>query len=545
MKNILSKLIQLRKLVLIPVFLLVLFIASCQKIIDLQPYNSVPESSAYSTPSLVDVSVIGMYNGAQRGYYPANGAQRGYPFGAAFVEQGDCRGEDVVNLQAFFQFTYEGTYSTVTANNEAYWSDTYRLINRCNMVIAGVNGAVEKNIITAAVGNGYLGEAYFMRAISHLELLFHFARPYKETVDASHPGVPYRTVAYTTQAAIDEGAVQGRNTVAECYANILADLNFAEANLPGKSGRSGNYKITRANKGAVIAYKTRVYQHMWDWNNVIVEATKLAALPVADGYSLTALPDGPFLNNYSNTESIFSMENSATNNPTTNGALPQMYNAPKPVVAPAVAVGGRALLCISPIIWRNPAWLSDDKRRGSSIDATPITALTMLNTGMVFSDKYKDFVNNTDAAPVIRYAEVLLNVAEAYARRNNPGDFALGLAALNKVRNRSLALPATQAYTAASFADNVALTNGILVERRIEFVAEGRRWPDIHRLMLPIPGKLANGNPPATAFTLGTAYTGPYGVVSVQYANYKFLWPIPQIEINANPVLAAQQNPGW
>jgi SusD family. len=527
MKNILSEIIHIKKLVLIPVLILALFIASCEKIIDLAPYSSISEATAYSTASLVDLSVVGMYNGAQRGYYPANGTGRGYPFGAAFVEQGDCRGEDVVNLQTFYQITYEGTYSTVSANNEAYWSDTYRLINRCNMVIDGVNGAVAKNVITAAVGNQYLGEAYFMRAISHLELLFHFARPYKFTADASHPGVPYRTKAYTTQTAIDDGTTQTRNTVADCYAKILDDLNFAETNLPGKSLRpTGNLRIVRATKGAAIAFKTRVYQHMWDWNNVILEGQKLIALPAADGYSLTALPDGPFLNNYSNTESIFSMENSATNNPTTNGSLPQMYSGK-----------GRALICISPILWRNPAWLADDKRRGAT--------MTYVFTGMVFTDKYKDVTNFTDAAPVIRYAEVLLNLAEAYARRNNAGDMTLGLNYLNMVRNRALATPATQAFTAGSFADNVALTNAILMERRIEFCCEGRRWPDLHRQMLDIPAKLSNSNPPASAFTLGTPYTGPYGVVSVPFANFKYLWPIPQIEINANPTLAAEQNPGW
>jgi hypothetical protein len=526
MKNILSALMQIKKLVILPVFLLALFISSCEDIIDLAPYSSISEATAYSSPSLIELSVIGMYNGAQRGYYPANGTGRGYPFGAAFVEQGDCRGEDAVNLQAFYQFTYEGTYSTVTANNEAYWSDTYRLINRCNMVIDGVNSAVAKNIITASVGNGYLGEAYFMRGIAHLELLFHFARPYRETANASHAGVPYRTKAYTTQVAIDDGSTQSRNTVADCYAKILEDLNFAEANLPGKSGRTGNYKVVRATKGAAIAYKTRVYQHMWDWSNVITEAQKLIALPAADGYSLTANPDGPFLANYTNTESIFSVENSATNFPTVNGALPNMYNGK-----------ARALVCISPIIWRNPSWLATDKRRGST--------MTYTFTGMVFSDKYKDFTNNTDAAPVIRFAEVLLNVAEAYARRNSAGDFTQGLNYLNMVRNRALATPATQAYTASSFADNTALLNAILVERRIEFCMEGRRWPDLHRMQLDIPAKLANSNPPASAFTLGTPYTGPYGVVSVPYANFKYLWPIPQIEINANPTLAAEQNPGW
>jgi len=526
MKNIISVITQNKKLVLIPVFIVALFIASCQKIIDLSPYNNISETTAYSTASLVELSVVGMYNGAQRGYYPANGTGRGYPFGAAFVEQGDCRGEDAVNLQSFYQLTYTNTYTTVTANNEAYWSDTYRLINRCNMVIDGVTGAIANKVVTETVGNQYLGEAYFMRAIAHLELLFHFARPYKFTADASHPGVPYRTKAYTTQTAIDDGTTQSRNTVADCYAKILEDLNLAETNLPGKSLRTGNLKIVRATKGAAIAFKTRVYQHMWDWDNVIVEGQKLLALPAADGYSLTTSPDGPFLNNYSNTESIFSMENSASNNPTTNGSLPQMYSGK-----------GRALVCISPIIWRNTSWLSDDKRRGSTMAYT--------YNGMVFTDKYKDVTNFTDAAPVIRLAEVLLNMAEAYARRNGSGDMAKGLTYLNMVRDRALATPATQSYTASSFADNTALLNAVLVERRIEFCMEGRRWPDIHRLMLDIPAKLANSNPPAAAFTIGTPYTGPYGVASVPYADFRFLWPIPQIEINANPTLAAEQNPGW
>jgi len=267
---------------------------------------------------------------------------------------------------------------------------------------------------------------------------------------------------------------------------------------------------------------------MWDWDNLISEAQKLIALPVADGYQLTASPDGPFISNYGNTESIFSMENSATNNPTTNGALPQMYGGK-----------GRALVCISPIIWRNPAWLADDKRRGSTM------TYKVAATGIIYTEKYKDFTNFTDASPVLRYAEVMLNLAEAYARRNNAGDDVLALTYLNAVRNRALADPATQEYTAASFATNTDLINAILVERRIEFNMEGRRWPDIHRLMLDVPAKLANGNPPAAAFTLGTPYTGPYGVVSVAYANYKFLWPIPQVEINANPTLAAEQNPGW
>lgn len=525
MKNIFSKVIIMKKAILIPVFLLILIITSCEKVIDLKPYATIPEDKAFSTPGYIEMSVIGMYNAAQRGDYA--GAGRGYPFGAAFVEQGDCRGEDAVNLQAFYQFTYEGTYTASTANNQWYWSDTYRLINRCNILIEGISEAIKKNIITQVAADPLLGEAHFMRGIAHLELLFHFARPYRETADASHPGVPYRTIAYTTDSTIIIGQSQGRNTVAECYSKILSDLDYAETVLPAKSGRTGNAKIARATKGAAIAYKTRVYQHMWNWDKVIEEFQKLPTTGTA-AYTLMTEPNGPFASNLgvNNTESIFSIENSSTNNPTTNGALPQMYR-------------GRLLVSISPIIWRNSSWLVDDKRRGIDM------VFTDPATGIVHTNKYKDIINFSDAAPVIRYAEVLLNVAEAYARRNSAGDFTLSLQYLNMVRNRSLATPAAQAYTAASFADATAVLNAILVERRIELNMEGRRWPDLHRMQLDIPAKLSNSNPPAAAFTLGTPYTGALGVVAIPYSSYKYLWPIPQIEINANPVLAAEQNPGW
>jgi starch-binding outer membrane protein, SusD/RagB family len=535
MKYLMSYLTCKVKLAFIAFFLMALLISSCEKkVIDLAPYSSISESTAFSTPSLVALSVTGMYNSAELGYYA--GSYRGYPFGAAFIEQGDCRGEDVVNNASFYQLTYTATYDRTTANNVNYWVDCYRLINRTNIVIDGVNNAVAKNIITAAQGNIYLGEAYFFRAITHLELLTHFARPYKFTADASHPGVPYRNQAYTTLSAIDSGTVQHRNTVADCYAKIVSDLNFAEANLPSKSARSGNEKITRATKGAAIAYKTRVFLNMWDMANVKVEAAKLLALTGADAYSLTSDPNTPFTSGYSNTESIFSIENSAANNPGVNAALPQMYKR-------------RQLVNVSPIIWRNLSWLTDDKRRNAASGGMIVNS-----AGVIYSNKYKDDVNSTDPAPVIRYAEVLLNLAEAYCRTGvmtGPPD-ANALLYLNMVRNRSLATPATQAFTAGSFTDNTALLGAILTERRIEFVCEGRRWPDIHRLQYcpffpinGIPAKLANAMPAAALYTLGTAYPGPFSIPAIPGTDYRFLWPIPQSEVDINPTLAAEQNPGW
>ena len=539
MKNMKKYKFRATKLYVIPVLMLVLILLSCERIIDLKPYSQIDENSAFSTASLVDLSVNGMYQAAQRGDY--NGAGRGYPWGAAFIQQGDNRGEDVVNIFTFYMLTYTNTYDPTTANNVWFWSDSYRLINRCNIVLDGVQTAADNGVITQEKADQYKGEALVFRAITHFELLIHFSRPFKHTADASHPGVPYREVAYTNQAALDEGMMQGRNSVADCYQKVLADLDLAEQYLPTRTQRgAGKAGLVRFTKQAAAAFKTRVYLHKYDWASVITEGNKFLAGGVYAGtYALTADPSGPFFDNYGNSESVFSLENSGTNNPGVNAAIASQYRR-------------RLLVCISPIIWRDPAWLTDDLRRTSTTendDPSPTAEMVYNGSGVMYTYKYKDVTNYTDGSPLIRYAEVLLNLSEAYARND---DVVNGLTHLNEVRNRSLFDPATQAYTAGSFADNVELLGAILKERRIEFVMEGRRWPDIHRLQFcpyypinGIPAKVANGLPPAAEYTLGTPYDGDLGVTAIPYSDYRFVWPIPRAETDANPTLAEEQNPEW
>lgn len=519
----------MKKYIKLASFLVFAFLMnSCDEndLLDVKPVGNISNEASYTSPSLIKLSVNGMYNAAQLGQYNStnpNGG-RGYLWGAAFVQQGDNRGEDVVNIAAFYQFTYQATYDPSTANNVYYWVDGYRLINRCNLVIEGVTSAVSKGIITQAVGDDYIGQAKFLRAITHFELLTYFARPYNFTAGASHPGIPYREVGIDTQAEVDADLVKGRNTVAECYAKVLADLDEAEAKITQSSDKS------YATKNAAIAFKTRVYLHQRNWDKVIAEGSK----PLA-GIALTANPNDPFVTdtNLSNSESIFSIKHGKASgqNPGPNGALASQYKS-------------RRLVCISPIIWNNTSWLADDKRRAEG---------TMVETvaGIKYTNKYKDGTGLSDAAPVIRYAEVVLNMAEAYARKATP-DLTKALALLNSVRNRALADPTTQAYTDASFATAADLVKAILVERRIEFLMEGRRWSDIHRLqnddIAPIdgiPAKVGNGAILKTMYTIGTPFTGPYGEGAIPSSNSRILWPIPLLETNNNPTLAAQQNPGW
>ncbi|GAA4456977.1 RagB/SusD family nutrient uptake outer membrane protein [Nibrella saemangeumensis] len=517
-----------------------LAVTSCQ-VNDLEPQNSLSETTAFQTPERIELAVAGVYDGAQSGFYLA-GAVRGYPFGAAHLQQGDMRGEDMISTQAFYAVTYQNTYDATSPNNGFFWQTTYAMINRANVVLQGLSTVQPTAQLTQAQINSYIGELRFLRALGHHYLVVHFARPFADN-PTTNLGIPYRTTPVTGGSSVDQAVQQPRNTVAEVYTQILADLDFAEQNLPVTRAA----RITRATRGAAIALKTRVRLHQNNWEAVITEANKLVpqAAPFTSpigGYQLTASPYGPFgAGNKSNTESIFSIENNDVDNAGVNGAPGTMYTA--------ASLNGRAIIAISPLLWNQPFFPANDIRKSDlMVSKDPVTSP---GRGAYFSKKYSDPTTRTDNAPIIRYAEVLLNLAEALARTST-GVNDRAVALLSAVRNRAVP-DAANRYTAGSFASNTDLVKAILNERRIEFVAEGMRWLDIHRLapdpvyrQAPgIPVKVSNGisnfgplytNDPTTTFTTQAG---------IPYSDYRFIWPIPIEEIVNNPTLATQQNPGY
>ncbi|MDB5004917.1 MAG: hypothetical protein JWQ34_3142 [Mucilaginibacter sp.] len=528
-----------RKALAIPMLTLLIVVGSCKKFTDLQPNNSFSETTAFTSTDRIALAVTGVYSAAQSSPY-TDGNNRGYPFGAANTEQGDARGEDVIAVPSFFLITYGNTYDATTGNNTALWTSLYATINRANIVIEGLKGAVVSGVINDATELAYEGECRFLRALCYHELLTHFAQPYSLSAGAA-AGVPLQLSAITSPSRVDEAKAKGRATVKEVTTQILADLDFAETNLPAT--RTGSLKVTRATKGAAVAIKTRVKLDIGDYAGVITEGAKMGTSALAapftapagyGSYALTASPDGPFSTvaaNGSNAESIFSIEHSTTRNAGTNGSISTMYSK----------TPGRGLIAISPIIWDMPFWKTNDLRR----------TLLCINDGRAyFTSKYKDPATFTDYNPITRYAEVLLNVAEAYARTTPSSSNALAL--LNAIRNRSVPTVIDQ-YTAANFVGNGnALIQAILDERRIEFLCEGKRWFDLHRLStdatfggLGVPAKVAYANATFATYTAGVPFAGTKSFVALPATNFRFLFPIPSLETSSNPVLAAQQNPGY
>lgn len=490
-----------------------LFVATACEVTDTAPANRIPEEVAFSDAARVQATVIGVYEAAQQGFY-LGAVQRGYPFGAASTEQGDMKGEDMYNDQLFYEITYTNAWTPTTANNNGMWISLYRLINRINTVLEGIKRAETAGAITASQSSAYQGEMLFLRALSHHELLIHFSRPYSD--DPSAAGVPYRTFAIDDAGKVPAGLEVARGTVDEGYTKLLQDLDQAEQLLPTTGGPF------RATKGAAIALKTRVKLHKQDWAGVITEYNKISTT-----YALTATPDGPFAGAGTSSENIFSLQHSAASNPGVNGALVSMYGNP--------ALGGRGLVKISPVIWKSSFWVTGDLRR---------TTLTTQNNAGIYTSKYKKYGVYDDPTPLVRYAEVVLNTAEAFARQ---GDLNNAITLLNTVRDR--ALPGgTPSHDLASLGGNQAgVLQGIFDERRIEFLAEGKRWSDIHRLS----GEGLMNGIPTKAQSRSVTAIAQYSTANVNldhalpYSSNLFIWPIPLDELLTNPTLANQQNPGY
>jgi hypothetical protein len=290
--------------------------------------------------------------------------------------------------------------------------------------------------------------------------------------------------------------------VAQVYSQVLDDLNFAETNLPlDYTGSSqATLRTTRASRNTSIALKTRVYLSMQQYSNVITEANKICSQSAAPFKATSGVPDSLQANiqsvftSYTTTESIFSLPMTTTSgdNPGTQNQLGYYFSRST----------GNGEYSLNPVgIIANAGWTAGDKRR--SFIAT-VSGKTYLDK------KYPTPSPYTDWAPVIRYSEVMLNLAEALARTGSGVD-PRSLALLNAVRQRS------DASTTLAPAAQQDLIDAIMLERRIEFLGEGLRNNDLMRLLQTIPAK---GSAQAKAST-----------------DQGYIWPISSDELSLNHLM--------
>ena len=399
--------------------------------------------------------------------------------------------------------TWNQSVTGTTTEVQTLWNQAYFTINNCNLFIDGM-AAKGAAIVTPAQAANYVAEAKFIRALCYYDLLQMYARPYYDG-NGSKPGVPLRLTGNAVYGNYD----LARSSVAEVYAQVVKDLNDAETGLPLTYADAATI-TTRAHRNTAIALKTRVYLAMQQYTNVVTEANKIvgaanftasAGSAPAGGVNnaLQADVTNVFKAPYTTTESIFSLPFITTETPGTQNQLGFYFYNNGSVLNAEYYLNPAGVVA-------DPNWKATDKRRVSFIIASTNAA----RLGFRFLAKYAQPSPYTDWAPVIRYAEVLLNLAEARARVN--GVDAQAIALLNAIRGRS---DASTVFTAGSFASGTSLVDAILQERNIELLGEGLRNTDLVRLGLTIPAK--SGGAPA-----------------VPASDPRYIWPIPNNELLYN-----------
>jgi hypothetical protein len=487
------------------VLLIVMVFTSCNKdLLDPTPRTSISDRTAFETRDRIVGQVNGIYAAFKNGQY----------LGGRYLVYNDIRSDDFLNLQ---QNGVTGLltwgHNLIPSTNEVQnlWDAVYAAIGRVNLFLDGMEenkqNILSKNLLTEAEFNQFKGEALALRGLAYFHLSQLYARPFKQ--GANGLGMVLRLKFVKSGAEND----MARSTIGETYQRILSDLNDAESLLPAVSGNNSVALVTRVQKSSVAALKSRVYLHMENWDKVIEEANKLVSAnapftaPSGVNYALAANFESIFRAPYTTSESILSMPMSATELPGTQNGLAHYFSVSKT----GMQIGNNEYpINQQSVVWTSNVFAADDFRK------TFVEPHTIGGTGYIFLKKYMSFPHS-DFVPIIRYAEVLLNLAEAEAMKAWPSTRAVAL--LNAVYKRSN--PSATDLAVADFANRDAFINRLMLERNLEFLGEGIRSMDVTRKLAPFAAK-------------GTVQAVP--VTSVAY-----VWPIPQNELNTNRLIV--ENP--
>jgi hypothetical protein len=476
-----------RKAILLGLVIVGLFI-SCDDLLNTTSPVSVSSATIFDTPERIE----GLINGAYKSLKSGN------LYSGQILFYGDARAEEFVSRSENALaggYIWGNNFNNLTNEVNNIWGELYALINKTNILIAGLHAST--GVIDDELKNNYLAEAHFIRALAYYHLVTIYGRPYLED-NGEGKAVPLRLQPELSSANNDIE----RSTVKDVYAQIITDLDFAESNLLDTYA-TNILNTTRAHKNTAIALKTRVYLNQGRFDKVAEEATKIVPQDVAP-FSATsgvnhALQDNImhiFTSNYITSESIFSVPMTASD-PPSGSALASRYYSNRDFVLNSDENG----------IISNTEWRSSDQRRGF--------ILYDQNLNVSILAKYTKTSPAIDYIPVIRYAEVLLNYAEAEARE---GNLTKAIALLEAIRTRS-----DSNYTFPSSAlSRDEILHTIRIERRIELLGEGFRTNDILRDLLTFPTK-----PSLSSLTPR----------QVRPSDDGYIFPIPNSEILTNKLI--------
>lgn len=449
-----------------------------------EPSTAKSEADALNSADDVESATIGAYAVLKKPEYV-----RSMHFLSEYpsdnVAQGQTSSDDLSNC-------YRYTHLVDGAHATNVWMQAYSVINAANKVIAFVADNESDAL------NQLKGECLYLRAMMYFNLTRVFGRPFPQNSGAG-AGVPL-----VLENAQEE--FPARNTVKEVYDQVITDLQKAAAMMTEE--KNNNF----ASREVAYALLCRVYLYMQDNDKAIEYADKVissgryALLQGADyQHYFRGVPED-------NDETIFCIRHMTTENRDFS-AIGSMY----------FSEGGQGVTGWGEIYASKQYVTLLDKHpedlRHSFISpytttgtleypyAIPVTTIrynTRLNpnTPMYYVNKYnyQEGLVNLSSPVYLRLAEIILNRAEANAKK---GNLQAALDDVNTIRKRA-GLSGNALYTLANIGARTVL-DVVLEERQLELAFEGHRAYDLFRnnrpLMRDYPGTHSLNNTPSTNIT--------------------------------------------
>ena len=400
-----------------------------------------------------------------------------------------------------------------TPNINSVYNNIYGAMVNINTTLARLeNATFDETAIQQ-----FEGQLKFIRAYYY----FHLVQYFGEVVIITEPlETPSEAWEYE------------RQPVDEVYELIESDLNTAVALLPVSYEAED---VGRVTKGAALSLLGKVYLTQKEYEQAISTLTEVTTL----GYSL--LPDYADVfdpANKNHEESIFEVQFQGDNE------LGEYSNfiytfAPRESVGavinfPGQNGGGWNIPSLDMIA----AYEEGDLRKEVSLkegytslegEWVPVPYINKYNHPHAIRER------TDDNWPILRYADVLLMLAEATNEVSGPTE---AYPYLNAVRERAGLAP-------LSGLDQAAFRTAVLQERRVELAFENHRWFDLKRTKSPQEladflnayGQRERSNPTTDRGGI------PFSAADYVFEPYEVLFPIPAEQILINGDLT--QNPGY
>lgn len=477
----------MKKINKITIYTALLFLTAaggCKKdFLEVSPTTAIRADEAFLTPERISAALTGIYDLTTNSAYTND-----------MILTSDVKGNDVLIVSGAGNYNrfvtgYQYSQSATSTEPSNYWTQAYRIIASCNQFELNLPAAP----LTDAQKTSYLAETRALRAEAYFWLVRWYGKPY--TLDAESLGVP---IVKTPLSPTEQTPL--RSKVREVYDFILSDFLFAEANIP-----ASKTSIYRFNKAAIQGYLARIYLTMGNYP----EASKYAKLARATRPLSTA---AALLQGFNNPTSEWIYAINVRSDDNTGFLEVHSFYDPYDIGYSSFRAADNFFNSFANNDIRKQQFLVNGvlgARRGT--EGYLINKFTFAGT------------NNVNQQVLIRSSEMYLIEAEAEARQGVTHETA-AKTALFAIQGRAIPTATLSANTGQ------ALIDEILTERGKELYGEGHKFFDLLRTKTPIVRTQTNGH---------------WFPVNLPVGDNKLVFPLPLGELNANPGLKAQQNPGY